>query len=224
MSDAKKFIDQEFPFYVRAQFVPILKTGASIADTIFSEHPDFYSNSLSPNIRGRLFAFSVMHQFSPEYGIFQKTLYEITTRKVNPFGYVIPEIVTDNAIMHIVKVPASNKIPLIANYKKELANNNSAIDIGQMKFEICKSENVMKLRVERKYILLTYGSKDNIKIDFAYLLMPDSSFTGILEGDFDLFKEMQLYKTDTPQESDTLEKKLVSLKEKVKESISVFEK
>ena len=82
----------------------------------------------------------------------------------------------------------------------------------------------MKLRVERKYILLTYGSKDNIKIDFAYLLMPDSSFTGILEGDFDLFKEMQLYKTDTPQESDTLEKKLVSLKEKVKESISVFEK
>lgn len=220
--NTKAFIEKEFPLSVRAQFIAILQTGLLVAKSIFEEHPQIYASTISTNIRGRVFAFAVMLQFTPDVGIFQKFQYETNVRKVNSFGYTIPEIITADSIMHIVKSPSRNKLPAVSKYKKEYSINNSGFNTGQIKFDIDSIKNEIGGTIAaKKYILLNYGSKDNIKLDFAQLIMPDSNYANILEGEIDLFEELHLYKESITDSSRFVEKQLVALKENVKRQLKI---
>ena len=217
----KEFIDSEYPFLVRSQFIPIIQAGIHVANSIFEEHAEFYYGSMASNIRGRLFSYAIMLQFSPDLGVFNKAQYEICTKKVNSFGYTIPEIIGSNSVLHIVKSISRNQLPTSSKYKVEYAKNNDEFDSGQMKFDIDFESVVKGVSVEKKYILLLFGSKNNKTIDFAQLVLPNSNFTNILDEGVDLFTELHVIKDSGELNNKIREKELVALKQSVIDKIKL---
>lgn len=218
--DAKRFLDAEYPVAIRSQMIPMLQVGASLSATILNEHPELYHSSLAQNIRGRIFSFAVMLQLSPEIGVFQTSYYQTRIKRVNNFGYVIPEVISQGAILHIAKTTAPYTLPRSSRYKREYAKHNTFSETQQM-FELNYFNNNIKVSEHKKYALLTYGSKDNKNIDFARLVVPNSRFSGIVhDGVIDLNVEWKLYRGNDSHE-EMKEKQLVELKRGIAESLNI---
>ena len=220
--NSHEFLENEYPLPVRIQLLPMLQSGLLVAQAIFNEYPNFYSSSISSNIRGKIVSYAIMLQFTPELGMFPPNRYDVNVREVNTFRHSIVEISTSNSIMHITKSPSHNKLPSYANYKKELALRNDSFDGGQLEFAYKPNGNVIEsVGGPKKYILFCYGSRNGKNIEFAHLNLPNAQFTGFIDEGIDLFKELRLIKNDNVDDVDNNEKALVNLKQSVLDKLNI---
>ena len=212
----RHFLDNEYPLAVRSSYIPILQTGADLVNAIFQEHPEVYLPELASDIRGRLFSFAVMLQFSPEIGAFNSSHYSTNIVEVNRFKYKVPEIVSPHAILHVVKTSSPAKLPSKSKYKEYYSTRNNPF-CSQMEIDLPSIglEGKNPFIDGRKYVLLMYGSRDNRSIDFARLVIPDNRFNRIVsEGSIDLNSELHnVYSRPTVVYE---EKNLIKLKEAVR--------
>ena len=176
--DPATFLSEEYPAVVRSKFLPCLKIGAQIASEYLMANP----SSLLSNISGRLLSYAVMLQFTPEFSIFDRRRYSVNVSQVNSFKYKIPEIYSPNSVLHIAKVSTPTSLPCRSKYKTNYAMRNSDIS-SQIEMHLqFESGSIASFGDERKYVLLTYGSRDGSSIDFASLVLPDARFTQIIDG------------------------------------------
>lgn len=195
--NAKKILETEFPLSVRSRLLPLLMSAATVTKMFFAEaQPGYFSGPLGGNIKGHLFSFSLLKQFSP--GFLPKTL-SLQSRLlcVNNFGRMVPEVCTANAIMYIVRGRNLKKFPR-PQYLKNRAQYNG---LGQLVFPFGEERRCVADK-EPICVMLYYGSYDNETIRFAHLILPDSKLEYPLHS-YNLFEEMSVY--ESPKNPEPIE-------------------
>ena len=215
--DPITFLSDEYPLVVRSKLLPCLRVGAQIANEYLMANP----SPLLSNISGRLLSYAVMLQFTPELSIFDHKRYSVNVFQVNSFKYKIPEIYAPKSVLHIAKVPPPTSLPCRSKYKVNYAMRNSDISSQiEMHFPF-ESGGIAPFGDEKRYVLLTYGSRDGSNIDFASLVLPNAQFTQIIDGGrIDLNAE--LHTTDASPSTPYEEKQLARLRKEFSEKAKNF--
>lgn len=94
------------------------------------------------------------------------------------FSHIIPELRTNNVILHIGRSASPNQLPYSSGYKVKLSYNNNPLQ-RQMIIDL---ENLPPYREEPFYALLTFGGNHNQA--FSVIQFPEPGYIGIAEQIF----------------------------------------
>ncbi len=120
-----------------------------------------------------------------------------------PFGQKIPELYTDNCIMHFAPSQSTDILPSYAKYKKVFSERNRAIG-RQLVFNELEDKK-MTVKDEAYYALIAFGKKNGNL--FIMLQFPEPEYRGIAYN----FIIPQLV---LAEERETFKRKQAGLKEK----------
>lgn len=150
----------------------IVEIGSALFyDLVESKHPIF-GHSFCSDIRNRLHTKLVQIQCeleSHESGF----PFDYHQRQF-AFGQFIPELRSDNIVLHIARSSSPNILPSASRYKVELSFCNSQLH-RQLYFDFGKPELIKETPI---YGLLVFGGQDE---HFSVIQLPEPGYTGIID-------------------------------------------
>ena len=209
------WLDAELPNSTRGRFLPLLMSAATASTSLFNEkQPGFFAGKITSNIKGHIFSYAVLKQFSPEF--LPKSLpIQCQLLRVNNFGYLVPEIRTKNTVLYIVRGRDPRKLP------KPLYLRNKAMYNDACQLSIDFDVNPLKIIKEPRCLVLYYGSYDNESIAFANLVLPDFRL-GYFHTNLDLRNEMMLHYNSEVDINRHVEKEVAKLKPELVKQLNLM--
>lgn len=117
------------------------------------------------------------------------------------FGHIIPQLKTENVILHIARTPSPTKLPSISKYKIDLSNNNSSL-FRQNVLDFTRSK---VTSLDPLYGILAFGGQNK---EFAIIQFPEPGYKGI--ADSLIIPQMSIL--EKQENAETFERKKLRLK------------
>lgn len=99
----------------------------------------------------------------------------VFTQREFPFGQVIPELHTDNVILHFARMITPDSLPYAARYRVSLSGNNKPIQ-RQL---ILDTNNLTEYKLEPFYGIIVFDDKDSSS---SIIQFPEPGYTSIADS------------------------------------------
>lgn len=129
--------------------------------------------------------------------------FEFSQREFS-YNQHIPELRTENTILHIGRSSAPDRLPYKSKYKEELSYHNQLL----RRQLILDSSNTPPIGLESFYGLLVFGGRKEI---FSVVQFPEPGYSGIAES----IMVPQIVVSAKSEEAEKFERKKAALKEKI---------
>lgn len=147
----------------------IVQLGTAAYDELIEQYPSL-SHSYFSDTRGRLYTKLV--QMQSEIESHNLDFPFVFHQREFRYHQYIPELQSDNLILHIARSNSPDKLPYSSKYKIEFSNNNVPI----MRQMIIDDSFNPPYIYEKFYALLVFGGK---KEPFSVIQFPEPGFKGI---------------------------------------------
>lgn len=196
-----------------ACFKSVINQNLCIATRAFQQHmhsnKEFFSYPGVDGFRGYLLTFAINKQFG--YSSLDNNLFAVTHKKVNKFNYNAMFIDTNDFTLNISRTKEPDQLPYPSKYKKELAIYNGVFD-NQLVLP-CVEDDVKQILEHKKYATIIYGYNYlSGCISHLSLVIPSYDFKTI-EYSENLLKDISVYETYAPNLQETIEERIIVLKE-----------
>ncbi len=212
MAFDKTLFEKNFDFYFKATVANNIRIATQAFEMFMAENSDFLSDA--DELRGRLLAHSVKHQFlksvSKTASCFLVSGQDVNSYKTNAVFLNTPDYITS-----ICRTDKPQKLPCKAKYKQQLALGNKEDEL-QLEFIPFSGANELQTALPKKYALLTYCYK-NSELRHLNIVVPDWRFQSIIYSD-NLLKQITTLYNYVPEE--IVEESVVSLKKELIQTIN----
>lgn len=169
-----KLVDNNFPPKLMYTFYYNITTAITACNQFINNNEDFFNIGKRNPLYGYLMSYAVEKQFTNQ-AFTPEAPYNLTSKRVNKYNHNAFFIITPDFYTNVFRTQKNKILPNNANYKKELARNNTSYE-NQLQFDFMNPTEIID---EPKYALITYGHLYG-DITHINLLIPNKDFNGIL--------------------------------------------